>query len=300
MKELLKNNAKNIIHIRQQVRNNRLGLIFGAGISVDLKFPSWNDLIKNIVNHKEINSSQLYNSICSSNQSSIIDIIFHKFYNQKEIELKETYPDNYHLNKKILSEWRGIIHECLYTDDVKFKRNELIKSHPYLNEFLPLIEKSEMTINYNFDDTLECMFELKYSENETKSYQTIWETHSQYKNNTPVIYHPNGFLPLQSNSRQSEKLVFSEESFSNQLIDSFTNKYATIINQLNKKTCILVGLSLNDITLKNLLRQSALSSPGNHHYFVKFSKETLSNEEKEAIFNSNFAVYMLQPIHSDT
>lgn len=303
MKNVLLENNKSIVHLRQQLTHKRLGVIMGAGASMGLGFPSWNDLIKGIAENPLTNGASLYKTIKNNvSQSSITEVLFHHFKINREMQLRQTTDyDEYFLQKRLLSDWREIIHTVLYSNVLE-NRQELVNSHPYLNELVTIIEKSEFSINYNFDDTIEFMIAQK-SGNGKKPYQAIWETHAQYKTDTPIIYHPNGFLPADKNSQQSEELVFSEESFSDQLIDSMSGKTATILNLLSKKTCLLIGLSLDDVTLKHLLRQNAKMSPGNYHYYIRFSNKTgdnqLTDAEKNAIFNSNFAVYNLITLFFD-
>ncbi|AKF26048.1 hypothetical protein YH65_09895 [Sulfurovum lithotrophicum] len=280
-----------MVHLRQQFKNKNLGLVFGAGASMNLGFPSWVKLIKDIAEHPMVDGITLYESLKESvPQSSITDILFQHFKLKRIKEFEG--EDEYFIKKRLLSDWRGIIYLSLYRDALE-SRKDKIASHPYLNDFIPMIQNSEITINYNFDDTLEFILSEHHQGDMQKPYQVLWESHSQYKIDSPVIYHPNGFLPEDENSQQSEELIFSDESFSDQLLDSMSGKSNMILNQFTKKTCILVGLSLEDATLKHLLRQSAILSPGNYHYYIRYTNEDLSNEEKEAIFNSNFTTYNL-------
>ncbi|UFH58391.1 SIR2 family protein [Sulfurovum mangrovi] len=291
MEHILKENNKAIVHLRQQFKNKNLGLVFGAGASMNLGFPSWENLIKDIAEHSMVDGISLYESVKNSvPQSSITDILFQHFKTKRIKELEG--EDEYFIKKRLLSDWRGIIYSSLYREALKDRKGKLL-SHPYLNDFIPLIQNSEITINYNFDDTLEFILSEHHQDDIQKPYQVLWESHSHYKTGSPVIYHPNGFLPEDENSQQSEELIFSDESFSDQLLESMSGKSNMILNQFTKKTCILVGLSLEDATLKHLLRQSAVLSPGNYHYYIRYTNTELSRDEKEAIFNSNFTTYNL-------
>jgi len=293
MENLLRQNNKAIVHLRQQFKNKNIGLVFGAGASMNLGFPSWENLIEGIANNDMVDGKILYESIKSSvPQSSITDILFQHFKINRIKVLEEEGEDEYFIKKRLLSDWRGVIYSSLYSDALN-ERKEKIQDHPYLNDFIPIIKDSEITINYNFDDTLEFILSEYPQADMKKRYQVLWESHSQYKLDSPVIYHPNGFLPEDENSQQSEELIFSNESFSDQLLDSMSGKSNMILNQFTKKTCILVGLSLEDATLKHLLRQSAVLSAGNYHYYIRYTNEGLSKEEKNAIFNSNFTTYNL-------
>ena len=80
---------------------------------------------------------------------------------------------------------------------------------------MPLIKKSAMTINYNFDDTVERTLYLHNQErnsgSDDKGFEVIWQPSSQFRRNNGVIYHPNGFLPLQTIDGLSEQIVFMEQ-----------------------------------------------------------------------------------------
>jgi hypothetical protein len=71
--------------------------------------------------------------------------------------------------------------------------------------------------------------------------------------------------------------------------------YASLLSHLTKYTCLLLGLSLEDATLKHLLRQNALMNPGHYHYLVAFvrDEELPFPEQQQAIIDANFDVYNL-------
>ena len=152
MNNILKENTKAIVHLRQQLRQNRTGLVFGAGISYDLDFPFWDPLIEGIATHEMVNAKELYESLKSSvSQSSITEVLFQHFKTKRELEFKKDQHryDDYFLQKRLLSDWRTVIHDVLYKNAIK-DRKKKVEKHPYLNDLSPIIKKSEMTINYNF------------------------------------------------------------------------------------------------------------------------------------------------------
>jgi len=195
-----------------------------------------------------------------------------------------------------LSEWRSLVRSELYRD-VPQDRKKSMEQHPYLEQLLRLVQDTSFVVNYNFDDTLQTLLELSSylgAQSEPR-YQTAWLPHQQFLPGATVIYHPNGYLPLDPHDRQSNWLVFSEEEFSDQLVDNFNGVSATLLHYFTRNTCLLLGLSLNDQNLKLLLRQSAVLHPGNIHYYVRFisKEENLSNLEREAIVDLYFETYNL-------
>ena len=298
MENLLKIIPKAVVHLRQQFQSGRLGLVFGAGISKDLDFPDWDNLIEGIALHEEIQGKEIYqNAKKWSNTTSITQLIFQHFKQRKLSELEKKFPSIAYREKRVLSEWREAVHDVLYKN-AQLDRKNKIASHPYLKKFIPLINHTEFSVNYNFDDTLEFMLaqeDWNSPRKKGKAYQAVWNPYMQFRDDTAVIYHPNGYLPGDKNLHQSENLVFSEETFSDQLIASMSGKLSTLLHLFTKKTCIFVGLSLEDNTLKHLLRQASLISAGNYHYFIRYTsdKKSLTEDERTAIFNANFEVYNL-------
>jgi len=109
-----------------------------------------------------------------------------------------------------------------------------------------------------------------------------------------IIYHPNGVVPSVYMEAPTDRIVFSEASFADQLIGHSSGDNAGLLNHLSKNTCMFVGLSLEDESLRSLLVQSARTNPGNYHYYVMYTGENgLEEKHKEAIRNTNFKVYNL-------
>lgn len=300
MREVLSKHPKAVVHLRHQFRSSRLGLVFGAGISKDLGFPGWDQLVEGISKNSAINGEDIYLEAKTKGQAtSVTQLLFQDFKLRRADELAKVGHQFSYCEKMILAEWREAVHEALYKDALK-DRKVRIERHPYLREFIPILNGCEFTVNYNFDDTVEFMLSQKEwnpkkVDAKGKAYQTVWNPYMQFRDNAAVIYHPNGFLPGDRNLQQSESLVFSEGSFSDQLIDSMSGRLSSLLHLFTKKTCLFVGVSLEDSTLRHLLRQAASIAPGNYHYLVKFvrDKSAMSQKQQRAIFESNFEVYNL-------
>ena len=226
-------------------------------------------------------------------------------YRAKEIEKLQSQ------NKKITKEsekiilqiWRNIIHKELWRD---FKDASLVKDfHPYIEPYINIIKRSSLTINYNFDDILQTLINERRTQDEIdegkKLYETVYDARFQFHLNAGIIYHPNGYLPKKLIEGASDNLVFSEDSFADQLIASMSGHYSTLLHHLSKNTCFFVGLSLDDSTLKHLLRQSATINPGHYHYYVAYTKDKskISHNQIRAIKESNFEMYNLITLFLD-
>jgi hypothetical protein len=72
-------------------------------------------------------------------------------------------------------------------------------------------------------------------------------------------------------------------------------------NHLFRNTCLLVGLSLEDVTLQSLLRQNAVANPGNVHYVIHFQEagNILDAANAKIVFEANFNSYNLYTLFLD-
>jgi hypothetical protein len=297
--ELLKKYARAIVHLKQQLKANKFGLVLGSGISKPFNIPNWYDLIKRIAGNPEVDGEDiLIFKKDSSPQSSLIQMLY-EHYKAKEIEKspdpRNTFSKDF--DRKVQSQWLNIIHAELWKE---FNPTLLEKGkHPYMDSFINIIRESTLTINYNFDDTIQQLISLRRTDEEreegVKGFETVWDARLQFQSDSGIIYHPNGFLPYNKVEGSSNNLVFAEDSFADQLIASMAGHYSTLLHHLSKNTCLFLGLSLEDSTLKHLLRQNSQISPGHYHYYVAFTEDSSSIPEckKNAIIESNFELYNL-------
>jgi hypothetical protein len=315
--ELLEANPKAIVHLRsQQLDRKRLGLIFGSGASKDLNFPDWQTLVGRLARHHHVKGQVLVRKFFSQPKkstgkphatkslSSITQLLF-GLYKRIAIERKGLQePLSFLEDQSIRTGWIELIHSMLYEKVDPTRREQAIKRHSYINAFLKIIKTSPMTVNYNFDDTLEKLLMFNRDSEEivtTRGYETTYRPNSQFQKENGVIYHPNGFLPSIFTDGASPELIFSDESFQDQLISAASGQYIQLSNFIFRNTCLLIGISLDDSTLQHLLRQSAVSNPGHIHYLVHFvaSDNEYDQSTLQAIFDSNFSCYNLYTLFLD-
>jgi hypothetical protein len=298
-KNLLLSQCRVIAHLRAQIASGRFGLIFGAGVSKPLDFPNWSELVERISKDKCVNGEH----VVAGAGKSLSDIsktqMLFQHYRTTEID-RSSEPLTAKLERRIQGQWRRIIHSALY-EKVAPDAEELKNKHPYLRHWIPVIRKAGMTVNYNFDDTvqrlmlLEQVDERKTEAETVRPFETVWNANLPFRSTAAILYHPNGFLPHNLLENPSETLVFSEDSFADQLIESMAGHHASLLHHLSKTTCLFVGLSLQDPTLRHLLRQSAVINPGHYHYYVHFVRpgKARNSETEKAIRDANFEIYNL-------
>ncbi len=283
-----------VIHMRQQKEDRRFGLVIGAGASVTLGFPDWKTLLNRIARHPEVDGFGLLSSRTNSHTSS--SQLLYQHYRAKHTATVGGTPDHTFNRSEATTRagWQRIVRDALYAD-VPEDAAELMNRDLYLKKFLEVVRNTPLTINYNFDDSLQRMLDATPAPDKEKrrSHHTVWSANIQMFPRDGVIYHPNGYLPYRLGERSSEQLVFLEDSFADQLIDSMAGHYTVLAYHLAQATRLFIGLSLDDPTLKHLLRQNAHAHPGHFHYYVAFVKGDRDPEYEKAASEANFSVFNL-------
>lgn len=263
-----------IAHLRQQVHAHRQCIVFGAGAGYDLGFPKWEDLLdrlgSRLSGYDEAKRS-------ADNEIGLGQLIVKLFEDEFETRhprptLEDTIKQREH-TAALYSAWRDHIYEALYKDVNKIDP-EFAKQRSYYQSFVEIIKRNTITITYNFDDSIERYLSAARSAAELRTkrgYTTTYDENSQLPTNSPVIYHPNGFLSHRKAEKPSTHLILSEDSFSEQLTDSIIGRSAVIQSELSQKTCLFIGCSLQDPTLNYLLKRNAQHHPGHFHYYVHWS-----------------------------
>jgi hypothetical protein len=294
---ILKKYTRAVVHMRRQIDEHRFGLVFGAGIGNDLKLPNWEELIERIADHPKVKGRNAIQSGAGLDQSLTIQIqkLF-EFYRVKAFPKAGRQEDVFrHREKQLIADWRKIVTECLYETVQHFTSDGIVVNHPYLGAYADVIGRCDVTVNYNFDETLQVLLSGRstHLSQPRRRFKTISKGIMRPRSIYHVIYHPNGFLP-RNLIESTDPIVFTEESFADQLLQMNQNMESFLLNHFGTKTCMLIGLSLNDPNLKHLLRRSATTNPGQCHYYACFCDgEDISDEAVVSITNANFNVYNL-------
>lgn len=282
-----------ISHLRERKRSDRIALFLGAGVSKPFGFPKWNELIEIIEQQPEFAD---YAAVSATNNLAFRTQALIQYLHRGLCGLSGLIDAA--AERVAKHKWIAILHRCLYQGTAS---DSEMPSHPYLGTFLSVIKDSPLTINYNFDDCIERMlasaFASEQSSNNEKVYETVWDPSTQYQRARGVIYHPNGFLPKKLIDGYSDSIVFAEGEFSDQLIQSMHGHYSTLVSHLSRYTALLIGLSLDDPTLKHLLRQNTHLNPGHVHYWLKYCKSLPDSATMREEQEVNYEVYGVITLH---
>jgi len=289
--------------MRNQVVKKRFGLVFGSGISEGFGIPTWSKLIDAIAKDSEVQGEGVLQIVPPRvGLPYQTEMLFEHFKQRRYAKAPSEEHHTRPLDYRIGADWREIIRKHIYAS-VSGDLGKSLDGHPYLKQYLPLIQKTYMTVTYNFDDFIEQSL-LRTRDGEqaiSRGFESVTNPWTQFRRTEAIIYHPNGVIPQNALETPSDRFVFSEASYAEQLMGIFAGDQAGLVSHLSKHTCLLIGLSLEDETLRNVLMQGTRACPGNFHYYVRYLKpgETLDDEKKLAIKLANFKVYNLVTLFLD-
>lgn len=258
----------------------------------------WQSLVREIANDPSVKGTALLRKFGKSKSLPYqTELLLQHFKKVRSKKSGKAPFGTKEFEYQIIAEWLHLVAKHLYAD-APANFSKTLHDHPYINSFLPIIRQCPLTVTYNFDNYLErALWQTRPTDSDRLSlgYETVTNPFAQFRRQDSVIFHPNGFYPPELMEVPVDKFVFSEASYAEQFLGVLAGSQTAFTNHLAKNTCLLIGLSLEDEMLRNLLVLSANLNPGNYHYYVHFLKtnETLTDEEKEAIKRTNFYVYNL-------
>ena len=279
--------------MRSQYRRKRFGLVFGAGVNKDLKIPDWQELLKRIASHKDVDGSKLSGWERAS-PSRKAELLRHHFNKRMRLKLNRDLDEREAISE-LSGLWLRIIRDVLYRG-LK-SEHELEDRHPYLRHYLDIILGCGITVNYNFDSCIEMMLSNRQKRlgMYTRPFEVAYGDFLATGVQAALVYHPNGYLPKNVLEGCSSEIVFSEHEFNQQMADILPVGGGFLTQHFAEKTFLFLGLSLEDDSLKGVLQRAGKANPGQYHYYVEFveSDDLTRDTNEEALHNTWFDNYNL-------
>lgn len=248
--------------IRTEYINGNLTLFCGAGISMGAGIPPWALLLKSLL-------SDLFQKQTDGSKPKTEGL---------QEKLAELYQKHFNPSPLMIAQY---LKNGLGNDFLEHIRKTLYKSNPMTSDLIKAIvelcrpqrsrEALHSIITFNFDDLIE--ENLKGNAIKHKSIFREGQRCSPFE--LPV-YHAHGFLPRAGRLTNDHQVVFSEDAYHSQFIDSFSWSNLIQLNHLNQNLCLFVGLSMTDPNLRRLLDVSMRKNPDrvlNHYVFKKRNQQ---------------------------
>lgn len=238
--------------IAEEYNRGNLTLFCGAGISYEAGIPTWNTLLKALL--KEVYSGK-------TDVPDIDDKLATLF--QKRINISPLIFAKY-LKNLLGNSCLPTLRDTLYKDCTY--KSKTIDAIAELSR--PKRGKSSLRsiITFNFDD----LIENALSKDKT-DFKCIYNEGERHSHKQIPIYHPHGCLPSDKRITSKNEVVFSEDAYHSQFIDSFSWSNLIQLNHLNSCTCLFLGISLTDPNMRRLLDVSIRKNGKGekNHYIIK-------------------------------
>lgn len=258
---------------------NGMVLFLGAGVSGSAGMPDWGTLISKLITN--VISKELLTGLEASEDE--IQIIANEL---QTINSFSPLVEARYLRASLADEFEKKISENLYRNISK----DGITTSKLLDSIVKLCMPKrtgpgiKAIVNYNFDDLLE----TNLQKNSVRCCPVCTNSYFVYPEQL-AIYHVHGFLPRSEDDYKGIPkglIVFSEEGYHNLIQDSY---YWSNIIQLNcflENTCLMIGLSVTDPSLRRLLDVAAKNNSVPKHYVLL--KRLLLSEVLERHKEKNF------------
>lgn len=324
---LIRRHGRAILHINSllQEEHPRVTPMLGAGVSRDLGFPTWTqlrdklfDLVRDMENELPHPARHALNPTDDITRDIQLVYEIHKGRVQSFFDKrigKQIAIGDENFSTFVDGQWINLLRAALYEKPIlnvashlgrvaagfRLKWEELAayyldeRNHAYLAQLVGLANKCEAVVTYNFDDVLELA--INYQNKPNANFQTVTDARLPMTRGTKVIFHVNGYIPSEYDDRRDSSVVLTRSTFEDQLSDSMQGLHAYLYGRLLHTTCLLVGLSLNDPTLKHQLHRASQISPGHCHYLLAFCQELPSEAQRILECEANFVDYNLITIH---
>jgi hypothetical protein len=300
-RRLLQRYPRAIAHMRWQLRAKRFGVVFGAGASRDLGFPTWEGLVQRVAESPEVDGATLMKEVRKP-LPIVAEVAFHAFRQRNIDQVRAISSNANDVDRLLTARWIDLIHRCLYAG-VPESVSTLYERDTVYKHLLPVVRESPITVNYNYDDTLQrFLLHTRTGVDQDRGFETIVDPNLQHSASNSVLYHPNGFLPKVHLERTTDKIVFNDGTFADQINDFMMGTFSSMVHHLSQHTWLLVGLSLSDETLRHLLHKSALLNPGHYHYHVEHCPTAVDTPTSaiKGQAEANFETYNLITLFLDS
>lgn len=225
------NESRLVEFLASQLRQGRLALFIGAGISVPLGLPAWEMLLQRLFKSKRMKPDP------KDTLEKQAEVFRSKFYASD------------HLG------YVAAIHNALYKQPFKVGFEEM-RSNATLAGIGSLVMASRRgrvahVITFNFDNLLEIYLQYHGFVVRSIGEEVAWAGIADVS-----VLHPHGVIPFSEPKRASSKIVFDRTSYAKAIGDEKNAWRQQMLCILRSHTCLFIGLSGDDNNLLSMLIDS--------------------------------------------
>lgn len=265
---------KTLKKLRELWKRGKLLPILGSGLSIESRLPSWNGLIKNLIQYL-LNEEKLSDFIEIADNDEDLSTFFAERFSTLSPIVSARYLKS--IMKKPL-EFSHAVYNALY--------NEIIDDPEPSDTMLSLTllaKHSKIFLTYNFDNVLELAFSRKNIPT-----QSIYNQYLEILPSKTTVYHPHGYLPygeeiVWDKQYINNEIILSEDDYHEQYLNSFNWSNITQVRCLYEKNAILFGLSANDPNLRRIFEIASNNTLKKHYIVLLREKSNKFSETWEKL-----------------
>jgi hypothetical protein len=257
--------TKRIEQLKLKYKDGNFSLLLGAGVSCDAKLPSWEQLISSLLIKYFSETQNADNKFSQKSINTISENFKDNYFNSALLSaryLKKSFTKSDEPSDK----FKNIIHEILYKTNKVNRDSKLIEVIGKLCIPTRLRAHIDSIITYNFDDLIEQKLKKL-----NLHHHVIPNELETYSIKELPVYHVHGFIPENPNNYDDyigNEIVFSEDGYHKMYSDSYHWSNLVQLTHLREKSCLMIGLSMDDPNLRRLLDIVSNPSVESKHYAI--------------------------------
>jgi SIR2-like domain len=311
--------------VRQAYLGDGLALYIGAGVSMSLGLPSWNELINSLtiamMSRRVTSAAHTLQTLTDEERAAALQALLDAVKEQKPTQkpilmmaraLKDQFGDE--LPQLVAAHLYGRLSPttgAFFTWVKRFFSSNTprqpasdsfnLPTSPLLESLVALIRPQrnvvgvQAIINYNYDDILE----ERLRQDSVPCITMLSGKQKLTKGKIPA-YHVHGALPVRQYfdaTNKSKKIdngnfVFSEDEYHSEYADPYRWSNLTQISMLGRHRGLFVGLSMQDPNLRRLIDVTHRQYPEIWNYAVLQRPPRLPTDDSKSIILGNLAEFV--------
>jgi hypothetical protein len=250
--------ASQLAHIRAALKEGRLSLMCGAGVSVDAGIPVWSELLDRLFEAMLERLSNRHRIGLAPGAEPEAAPGFGKRPEASSLILGK------YLKNNLGKDFATMVRDTLYAGDPRSCAliDAIVDLARPQRDGKPL----DSIISFNFDGLIEEQLRAAHV-----AARPIHSEAIQHELHELPVYHVHGYLPRTGRIPDGTDLVFSDDAYHGQFMDPFSWSNLIQLNKLTQNTCLFVGVSLTDPNMRRLLDVAWRKNPDKTlgHYVIK-------------------------------
>jgi hypothetical protein len=246
-----------IRELKEAFAKRDLTLYLGAGVSMPSGLPSWEQLV--LLMYFRTLYADLHVRAFSNHLMAIAEWLLRKRNEPLDVVIRKIRHSGWSEQDFMTILWESLYSNLLDGDDPGYIPPNLLGINRTLDSVVQLCSASipdtkgvRSIITYNYDNLLQLGLRER---NQSKKFQTVYETGALPAEEAIPIYHVHGFVPLnrQEPGSAMQGLVFSEDQYNAIYQDSYFWGNMVQMQNMAGNTGLMIGISLADRNVRRLL-----------------------------------------------